>query len=279
MHGLLVHRLFLIMSLFAMIPSADSFAAAVPSNNGNANIDSQKVAVGDSGNTAGVFTGVRFSLYPNVAKEDPPSMKQAVKDAVRGLKDLGVAVIPDDVSSVLIGPEPVLFEALRLCFAQASVRPDGQARHVSMQCTFSSGCPGEDPDQLEIPERTVETEGDGAEDANDPSRNEFVSVAYQQPPRIAAQFAVYPLGLENHMEIIYDVIGHAKQSSVWKGGKTHFCSMLDGDGNTVFDVLRSSFAVARERGGGHVVMTATITANKNAWPDKDKTGSLGRSDP
>ena len=228
------------------------------------------------------FTGVRFSLYPNVALDgtnleakgdegtpSPPSLKEAVKTAVSGIPDLGLRVQPDDVSSVLLGPEPALFEAVRIAFARAAVvavpenkgkqMVDCPPRHVSMQCTFSAGCPGEDLDQFSsLPERTA--------------TDEMLQVAQQQPSRIAAQFAIYPLGMEDHMSVIYKVIGHAKQSPVWKDGvKTHFCSMLDGNGNQVFDVLRSSFALAREHASnGHVVMTATLTANKNAWPDKDK---------
>ena len=52
--------------------------------------------------------------------------------------------------------------------------------------------------------------------------------------------------------------------NVMPAGKTHFCTMLDGEGQEVFDVIRSSFALARER-SGHVVMTATITANQKKW--------------
>jgi hypothetical protein len=43
--------------------------------------------------------------------------------------------------------------------------------------------------------------------------------------------------------------------------------MLDGDGDEVFDTLRSSFALARES-AGHIVMTASITANKRMWTEK-----------
>jgi hypothetical protein len=206
------------------------------------------------------FTGVRFSLYPNVAKEDPPSLKQAVKTAVSGLGELGLEVLPDDVSSCLIGPEPALFEALRVCFAKASVTPDGNPRGVSMQCTFSAGFPGEDADQMAPPPRTV-TASPG---------KEFINVAFLQPPRIAAQFSVYPMGSLTYMDTIHDVIQNAKKSQSWKEGKSHFCSFLDGDGNEVFDVLRSSFALAR-KSAGHVVMTATLTANKNAWPEEDRS--------
>jgi energy-coupling factor transport system substrate-specific component len=213
-----------------------------------------------SSDTNKAFTGVRFSLYPNVAKEDPPSLKQAVKSAVAGLGDLGLEVRPDDVSSCMIGPEPALFEALRACFAKACVTPDGNPRGVSMQCTFSAGCPGEDADQIVPPPRIV-TASQG---------NEFIDAAYLQPPRIAAQFSVYPMGSLTYMDTIHEVIQYAKTSQSWKEGKSHFCSFLDGDGNEVFDVLRSSFALAR-KSAGHVVMTATLTANKNAWPEEDRS--------
>jgi len=72
------------------------------------------------------------------------------------------------------------------------------------------------------------------------------------------------MGVGGYMDVIYEVIEHAKKSSVWKEGKTHFCSMLDGDGDEVFDVLRESFALARER-CGHVVMTVSFTTNKRQW--------------
>lgn len=212
-----------------------------------------------SANNPSDFTGVRFSLYPNVGKEKPPSLKQAVKTAVKGIDQLGLIIQPDDVSSCLLGEEPVLFEAVRSCFARASLTPDGNARGVSMQCTFSAGCPGEDLLD-EFPERTVVTK----------EGKEFVDDAYLQPPRIAAQFAVYPMGASDYMDCIHEVIDHAKKSPVWKEGTTHFCSMLDGDGNEVFDLLQECFMLARKT-TGHLVMTATLTANKNAWPEEDRS--------
>lgn len=198
------------------------------------------------------FTGVRFSLYPKVGEE---SLKEAIKKAVSRLSDLGLEVRPDDVSSVLLGPESALFEAMRVAFGRAC-RAEGEP-HVSMVCTFSAGCPGE-PNESPLPARTVDTES-------------WVDEAYDLPSRVACQFAVYPLGSSNHMDTIYDVIHEAKKSPAFKGDvKTHFCSMLDGNGDDVFNILRSSFALARQRhldreGGVHVTMTATLTANKSAW--------------
>lgn len=219
---------------------------------------------------ANQFTGVRFSLYPNVAKEVNPSLREAVKYAVKDLYSLGLEVRPDDVSSCLLGPEPALFDALRIAFGRASRTipssngdddddDDGDPRNVSMQCTFSAGCPGEDGKVTLISPTEI------SEQLKKESRSCL-------PPRIACQFAIYPLGITNHMDDIYKVIEHAKTFSCWKDGeKTHFCSMLDGDGNEVFDVLRSSFALARETSSAnHVVMTATLTANKNMWPESDR---------
>jgi len=196
------------------------------------------------------FTGVRFSLHPKVKGAE--SIKVLIKNSVSGLSDLGVEVRTDDVSTVILGPEPTLFEAIRVAFGSAC-SAEGEPQ-VSMTCTFSAGCPGE-PDNSPMPTRTA------SDDVN-----EWIDDAYNLPSRVACQFAVYPLGSSDYMSTIREVISEAKRRPVFKDGvKTHFCTMLDGDGGEVFDLLRSSFALARKRNGGHVTMTATMTANKNAW--------------
>jgi hypothetical protein len=127
-----------------------------------------------------------------------------------------------------------------------------------MVCTFSAGCPGE-PDESPLPPRM----------SND--TESWVDDTHDLPSRIACKFAVYPLGSSNHMDTIYDLIREAKKSPAYKGDvKMHFCSMLDGDGDEVFNVLRSSVALARQRhferdGGVHLTMTATLTTKKSAW--------------
>mmetsp|Transcript_39678 Transcript_39678/g.119207 ORF Transcript_39678/g.119207 Transcript_39678/m.119207 type:complete len:255 (-) Transcript_39678:508-1272(-) len=216
------------------------------------------------------FAGVRFSLYPKVKGDQ--SLREAIKNAVRGIPDLGLEVRPDDVSSSLHGPEPALFEAVRAAFGRAC-RVEGEP-HVAMVCAFSAGRPGggEGPDDDDddaaaaaaapplLPPRTV----------NDGELSRWIDDAFDLPSRVACQFAVYPLGNADYATTIYEVIEEAKKSPSYKeGGKTRLCSMLDGDGVEVFDVIRSCFDLARqkhaERGGGHVTMTATFTAQKAAW--------------
>lgn len=189
------------------------------------------------------FTGVRFSLYPQVSRVDGSADLTAnVPAALHNLESLGLEARHDDVSVCLLGAEPALFEAVRAAFGRAA----REGLQVGMQCTFSAGCPGE-PDESPLPPRSV--------------GEELISDAVLLPSRVVCQFAVYPLGAVGHMDIIYEVISQAKQSPAYKSGvKTHFCSMLDGDGIEVFDVLRRSWATARKR-AGHVVMTATITSN------------------
>ena len=191
------------------------------------------------------LTGVRFSLYPKVKGEQ--SLKLAIKTAVSGLSDLGLKVQADDVSSVLLGPTETLFEAMRVAFGRAC-RVEGEP-HVAMVCTFSAKSGEELPI---LPLRTVETET-WVEDAN------------RSPSRIACQFAIYPLGSTKYQETIDQILGEIRKSPVFKDDKEYpFCYMLDGDGSEVFDVLQSSFGIAHKQ-CDHVTMTATLTANKNAW--------------
>eukprot|EP00957_Ditylum_brightwellii_P061580 4673002-Ditylum_brightwellii.AAC.1 len=213
------------------------------------------------------FTGVRFSLYPNMNKEDnrtsTSSLKEAIKYAVKPISSLGVEVRPNDVSSCLLGSQPTLFEAVRVAFGHAARTTGGKPRNVSTQCAFSAGCPGEDVDTLPLPSQTVE-EKEGV----------FVSDALDLPPHVAYQFAIYPLGTVSHMDTIYSMIEYAKQRNCWKEGKSHVCSMLDGDGVDVFDTIQSCFQLTREAcPDGHVVMTATLTVNLSRWPEEDKSSS------
>lgn len=206
------------------------------------------LAVGSNVKQNESFTGVRISLYPKVKGDQ--SMKEAIKKAVKGVSDLGLEVRPDDCSTALLGPEPALFEAARMIFGRAC-RLEGEP-HVSMICTFSAQHQGESEKNSSPLDRLVESD-------------DWVSDALHLPKRVACQYAVYPLGSTNYMTTIKDVIAAAKKSPSYKSDiDTHFCTMLDGDGCEVFDVLRSSFALARAQ-NSHVTMTVTLTANKALW--------------
>ena len=207
------------------------------------------------------LTGVRISLYPKTGAGQ--SLKQTIKDAVAGISDLGVAVRPDDVSSALIGPEPALFEATRAIFGRAC-RAEGEP-HVSMICSFFAGCPPAGGGAFEEsvippPERTVPVPED-----------EWIDDAKLLPKRVACQFSVYPMGSASYVDTISAVMDEVRKSPAFKDElQGIFCTTLDGDGEEVFNVLRSSFELTRKKhlesgAGEHVSMHVTITANKSAW--------------
>lgn len=214
--------------------------------------------VADALSTTG--TGVRISLYPKTGPHQ--SLKKTIKDAVAGISDLGVAVQPDDVSSALIGPEPALFEATRAIFGRAC-RAEGEP-HVSMICSFFAGCPGEKgasaAPTTTLPERTAKT-----------PKGEWIDDAKLLPKRVACQFSVYPMGCTNYIDTNDAVMDLVRKSPAFKDDlQGYFCTTLDGDGEEVFTILRSSFDLARNRhgesgGGEHVTMHVTLTANKSAW--------------
>lgn len=193
----------------------------------------------------------RFSLYPKVSGEQ--SLKQAIKDAVSGIGGLGLAVAPDDVSSVLIGDARDVLEGLRGAFGRAAAL-DGLP-HVSMPLTLSSG-DGAHP-FAPAPARTLPA---GAWD----------EIAL--PARIACQLAAYPLGVaaEERARCAADIAALAAEAGCLKSAELPLSdAMLDGDGEAVFGVLRAAFGracdgAAADAGGG-AVLVATLTANKASW--------------
>ncbi len=194
--------------------------------------------------------GVRFSLYPMTDAFVP-----VILDAVQDLDRLGLEVEVDDVSTCLMGEEPQLFEALRVAFGRAA----RTGKHVVMVASFSAGCPGEPEGDVCVPRHITL-----AELAQDQVEDGWVAAAYDLPERVACQFALYPLGIEHYMEVVYREIGVTKETPVRSRGR-HFVTHLAGDGGAVFDALRTAFRNTR-RDAAHVVMTATISANSPSAP-------------
>lgn len=89
--------------------------------------------------------GCRFSLYPM-----SDNFVEVILGAVEGLKEPGLSVQTDDVSTCLIGEEDKVFATLEEAFAKAAQA----SGHLVMVVTLSRGCPGE-PDGYCIPGRNV----------------------------------------------------------------------------------------------------------------------------
>jgi energy-coupling factor transport system substrate-specific component len=185
--------------------------------------------------------GARLSLHPMTDDFVP-----VILSAVDGLDQLGLKVEVDDVSTCLLGTEPAVFEGVRVAFGRAAAR----GAHVVASATFSAGCPGEPDGDICVPRAEPDTSG---------GQEGWSAEAYDLPDRIAAQFALYPLGRPDYMDTIYAQIQGVADAGLRVVGR-HFCTHLYGPGQDVFDVLRMAFASARTA-ADHVVMTVTASAN------------------
>ena len=76
------------------------------------------------------FFGARFSLYPMTDRFVP-----VILDAIQGLRETGLDVETDDVSTFLGGPPERVFPTLQRAFARAA----RSGEHVVMVAQFSYG--------------------------------------------------------------------------------------------------------------------------------------------
>jgi uncharacterized protein YqgV (UPF0045/DUF77 family) len=161
-------------------------------------------------------------------------------DALKSRSDIRVET--DDLSTLVVGAPVKVFEAVQACYLGAA----RAAGHVVLSATFSRGCPGEPDDPICRPEG--------------PQAHARLPDVATIPPAgldVAAQFAVYPLGADDYMEVIAREIDEAKKAAVFVRGK-HFCTRLGGDAARVFAAMLNAFDRAAER-TGHVVLTATVS--------------------
>ena len=77
--------------------------------------------------------------------------------------------------------------------------------------------------------------------------------------QVACQWSLYPLGVPDYMDVIYQEIGRTKQAGVFTRG-AHFVSRLEGEVGAVLQAIRGAFTAATER-AGHVVAHVTLSAN------------------
>ena len=186
-----------------------------------------------------MFCGAQFSLYPMT-----DNFVRVIAGSVSAIKGRdGLRVESDDLSTLVVGPPQAVFAAVRDAYASAC----RHAGHVVLSATFSQGCPGEGDDPICTPDPPKSGKAGPAA----PQAGEKLSI------EVAAQFALYPLGIASHMDVIYREIGQTKKTGVYTRGK-HFCSRLDGDLGAVFAAFERAFESAAHD-AGHVVLTATVS--------------------
>jgi len=189
----------------------------------------------DTAAAAAPFFGARFSLYPMTDR-----YVAVILEAIKGLRDTGLEVETDDVSTFIGGDRDRVFGELARVFAAAA----RTGEHVVMTVLLSHGCPGE---------TYCESTGEIRVPAEANRYGDKSGVA------VTAQWSLYPLGSDGYMDVIYREIDRTKRTGVFAKG-AHFVSGLRGDLTEVLGAIRSSFDAACAD-AGHVVAHATVSAN------------------
>lgn len=197
-----------------------------------------------------MFSGAQISLYP---------MSDRFVDIILGsLSALDpyrdeFRIETDDVSTLIVGPPEKLFPAMRDLFVAAA----GSGVHCVLSATISRGCPGEPDDPICTP--IAGSIHSGSLEDRVAAARAAVAEARPTGQEVAAQFSLYPLGADHHMDEIYGCIDFLKGSGVFDRSK-NFCTKLRGDAGPAFATLGEAFL----RFGapqGHVALDLTVSAN------------------
>lgn len=197
-----------------------------------------------------MFSGAQISLYPMT--DDFVAVITSALGALDPYR-AHLRIETDDISTLLVGPPETLFPALRDLFTAAA----RTGTHCTLSATMSRGCPGEPDDAIC---QSPQFEGPLAPL---PDRQASALTSVRNAPTTgvmaAAQFSLYVLGQDRHMDEIYGCIDFLKQSGTFDRSK-HFATRLAGDTGALFATLEQAFC----RFGppqGHVTIDLTVSAN------------------
>lgn len=182
------------------------------------------------------ITGCRFSIYPMTDR-----FADIILSALKEMDTSKVWMETDDVSTCVRGRSIHVFDVVKAIYLQAVKHGD----HVVFNGTFSNGCPGD-------------TAGDAYLAENEELANEESAAGISQ--EVAVQFALYPMGIPEYMNVIMDQVELAMNQGIFTKG-VHYASRLDGDAHSVFKTLEDAFENCKKSNSTHIVMTVNMSAN------------------
>jgi energy-coupling factor transport system substrate-specific component len=197
-----------------------------------------------------MFSGAQISLYP--MSDDFVGVILGSLKAFDPYRDR-LRIETDDISTLIVGTPDVVFAAMHDLFVEAAK----SGKHCVLHATISRGCPGEPDDPIcEVPEMTGPL---APLEERKAQALAAVSSAGKSGQPAAAQFSLYTLGIDQHMDEIYGCIDFLKTSGVFDKAK-NFCTKLRGDAAPVFATIGEAF-VRFGPPEGHVTIDLTVSAN------------------
>ncbi|MDG3577859.1 YkoF family thiamine/hydroxymethylpyrimidine-binding protein [Rhizobium sp. YJ-22] len=197
-----------------------------------------------------MFSGAQISLYPMT--DDFVGVIMSALGALDPYRER-LRIETDDISTLLVGTPDVVFAAMRDLFVAAAK----SGEHCVLHATISRGCPGEPDDPIC---QTPELSGPLA--PMDERKAEALAAIAAAPVSgqiAAAQFSLYTLGIDRHMDEIYGCIDVVKSSGTFEKSK-NFCTKLRGDAGAVFATVGEAF-LRFGPPAGHVTVDLTVSGN------------------
>ena len=115
----------------------------------------------------------------------------------------------DKLSTVYRGKQIHVEDAVEACFANAWRK----GVHMTMEMTFSKGCPGDTEADCFMSEDDVRANEDRIRDIHFP---------------VNCKISLYPLGIPDYMKYIAEVVNHSIDLGLYERS-THYCTVLKGD--------------------------------------------------
>ncbi len=179
--------------------------------------------------------GARFSLFPM-----SDNYIDIILSSIKKVNTCNIHSQTDYTSTVYRGTDIHVIDALKAAFIY-SYR---DKIHMSMQVTFSRGCPGDKAVDYKLCHEPLKVNESDICDIHFP---------------VLVKFSLYPLGKEDYMEDIKSVINDGIEMNVYHGSG-HYVSFLKGDVQDIFKyfekiVLDCSNTIK------HYVIEATFLVN------------------
>lgn len=181
------------------------------------------------------ITGCRFSLAPMC-----DDYAEVIVSAVGKVDTAKVWKQTDRLSTVYRGRACHVEDAVKACFVHA-YRP---GTHMTMEATFSKGCPGD-------------IDGDSFLSADSVLCNEPAIKDIRFP--VDCKISLYPMGISDYMRHIAHIVNCAVDLGIYDRS-CHYCTVLSCDVQALFSYISRVNAYCAEH-LNHYVFQVTVSVN------------------
>lgn len=181
------------------------------------------------------ITGCRFSLYPMTN-----NFADIILAALEKTDISNVWSETDALSTIYRGKSEYVVDAVEALFINAY----REEIHMTMEGLISKGCPGDSSGDVKM---GIEGKSPNQELIKD---KHFPALC---------KFSLYPMGNDNYMKEIYDIVDRAKDKGL-NPKSIHYATRLEGDIQDIFDYFNEITKYLEDR-ISHYIIHFTISVN------------------